>query len=293
MADKVKKPKKDKVKKEKIKKEKPDKNKGGQTADGGDSSGGEGKSPKGGGGILFSIISLLSALVIIVVVLSGFLFLIIKMNLLGVADTYKEPISKVPLLNLALPVVAEPEVVTIQKVTKENEALQKENANLVKREEGMLTELEELRKFKDEYTAKMMVAEEKERSLTQQVTALETDKKKYEDTRYEIDRMVAEGDKEGFAKYFETVDPTVAREIYAQIIKEQSIAGDAKDFIKLYEAMDPAVTAGIFEEMGQSRMDLIVECLKGMKRETTTEILTAMSKEFATAVTLRLADAFS
>jgi len=251
---------------------------------------GERKSSKFGG-ILFAIISLLSALIIIAVVLFGFTFVLIRMNLMGVADTYKDAIRKTPLLNLALPVErpSDPKEMAFEDLLKAYSALEKENADLKSREEIALAELERLRKFEDEYQARMMVNDEKTLELEKQIADLEAQKKKTDETRYEIERMVAEGNKEGFADYFETVEPAVAREIYAQIVQEKNVGEEAKEFIKLIEGVEPSVAAGIFEAMGTGRVDLIAECLRGMKKDIAAEVLAAMSKEFAAAVTLRMA----
>ena len=247
----------------------------------------------GGGSVLFSIISLLSALIVIAVVLFGSLFILIRMNVMGVADTYKESISKVPLLNLALPADEELEEVTVETLSRDIEALKKENADLKKREEIALTELERLRKVEDEFEARMLVNDEKTRSLEKQVADLEADRKRIEEVKYEVERMIAEGDKEGFSEYFDMVEPAIAREIYAQIIQDQKVTGEARDFIKLYEGVEAKTTASIFEEMGLSRLDLIVECLRNMKKDVASEIISEMSVEFAAAVTLRLASALS
>ena len=286
MADKEKKRKEKKEKKTKPGKEK---RSGRQSGDGSFDSGGGGSR---GGGVLFSIISLLSALVIIFVVLFGSIFILVRINLMGVADTYKESIQRVPLLNFALP-AEEAEEITFEDLMKENNALKKEIADLVRREEYSTSELERLRKFEDEYQARLMVNEEKTQNLEKQIADLQAEKRKMEETKYEIERIVAEGDKEGFAEYFEMVEPSIAREIYAQIIQEQKLTSEARDFIKLYEAVEPEKTAEIFEEMGLTRLDLIVECLWGMKKDIATEIISAMSVEFATAVTLRMAGSFS
>ena len=282
MADKVKKPK--KAKKDKTKKGKLDQ-KGKRI----ESEASYSSESSKGGGVIFSIISLLSALIIIAVVLFGSLFILIKMNVMGVADTYKDSIAKVPLLNLALPVEEEAEEVTFETLQRDVNALRKENDSLKQREELSLAELERLRKFEDEYEARMMVTDERTRSLEQQVATMEAEKRRTDEARYEIERMVAEGDKDGFAEYFEMVEPSVARDIYSQIMQEKKASDEANEFIKLYEGIEAKTTAEIFEEMGLSRLDLVVECLRGMKRDIASEIISEMSVEYAAAVTLRLA----
>ena len=284
MADKVKKPK--KVKEKKVKKSK----RGGEGAE---SSSFAEESEKKGGGILFAIISLISALLVIAVVLLGCLFFVIKTNLMGVSDTYRDAIVKVPLINLALPqeeVESEPGNMTFEELVKRYETLESEKNALEVQEKKLLSDMEELRKFQDEYNGLVIVNEEKTSTLEKRVADLEAEKKMLEDRKYEVERLIAEGDKDGFAKYFETVSPEVAQEIYAQIVRGNQTNAEAKEFIKLYETMDTSASAEIFEKLGTERLDLIAETLRGMKRDIAVEILAGMSPEFAAAVTLRLAN---
>ena len=284
MADKVKKPK--KVKEKKVKKSK----RGGEGAE---SSSFAEEGAKKGGGILFAIISLISALLVIAVVLLGCLFFVIKTNLMGVSDTYRDAIEKVPLINLALPqeeIESVPENMTFEELVKRCETLESEKKALEDQEKKLLSDMAELRKFQDEYNGLVIVNEEKTGALEKRVADLEAEKKMLEDRKYEVERLIAEGDKEGFARYFETVSPEVAQEIYAQIVRGNQTNAEAKEFIKLYETMDTSASAEIFEKLGTERLDLIAETLRGMKRDIAVEILAGMSPEFAAAVTLRLAN---
>ena len=284
MADKVKKPK--KVKEKKVKKNK-------KTGEGVELSSFSDESAKKGGGFLFAIISLISALLVIAVVLLGCLFFVIKTNLMGVSDTYRDAIEKVPLINLALPqeeIESEPGNMTFEELVKKYETLESEKKALEVQEKKLLSDMEDLRKFQDEYNGLVIVNEEKTSALEKRVADLEAEKKMFEDRKYEVERLIAEGDKEGFAQYFETVSPEVAQEIYAQIVRGNQTNAEAKEFIKLYETMDTSASAEIFEQLGTERLDLIAETLRGMKRDIAVEILAGMSPEFAAAVTLRLAN---
>jgi hypothetical protein len=249
----------------------------------------------GGSGILFAIASLLSALLIIAVVLAGFMFFILKMNVLGVADTYREAIEKVPLLNLALP-APEGEETKLEEMSAEElagriQSLESENAALAAEKTQSQAEIERLRKFEDEYNALLLVNDEKAASLKKQSDELAAEKKRLEDMSYDLGRMAAEGDREGFAKYFESVSPETAQEIYAQIVQQRQAADQNKEFIKMIEAVDTKATAAIFESLGNARLDLIVETLKSMKRDLAAEIIAQLTPELAASVTTRLAAA--
>ena len=246
---------------------------------------------KKGGGILFALISLLSALLVIALVIFGSLFFILKMNFLGVADTYRDAVEKIPILNMALPKedTITPENTTFEELLQKNRELENQNGKLASEGNTYLAEIERLKKFENEYQSLILINDEKTSALEKQISVLEADKKKLEDMKYTVERMVAEGDKEGFAAYFEIVSPEVSKEIYAQVLQEQKMSAEAKSFIKLYETLDTKATAQIFETLGNSKLDMIADVLKGMKRETAAEILAAMSPEFSAALTLRLA----
>ncbi|MDR1440692.1 MAG: hypothetical protein LBJ10_12080 [Clostridiales bacterium] len=250
---------------------------------------------KQGGGAVFAIVSLLSALLIIAVVLAGFMFFILKMNVMGVADTYREALEKVPLLNLALP-PKEGESPALEEMAPEDLAemvrkLEADKAALESQKAQADAEIERLRKFEDEYNALVLVNNEKTDSLQRQSDALAAEKKTLEEMRYELERLAAEGDTAGFAKYFEGVSPEVAQEIYAQIMQQQQAGEQSKDFIKMIEAVDTKATAAIFESLGNARIDLIVETLKSMKRDIAAEIIAQLTPALAASVTTRLAGA--
>jgi flagellar motility protein MotE (MotC chaperone) len=255
----------------------------------------DGKQKGGGGGAVFAIVSLFSALVIIAAVLAGFLFFILRTNLMGVADTYREAIEKVPLLNLALPAQegAEPELeeLSAEELAGMVRQLESEKAALAEEKARSDDEVARLRKFEDEYNALLLVNNEKTASLQRQSDELAAEKKSLEDMRYELERLAAEGDSEGFAKYFEGVSPEVAQEIYAQVVQQQQAGEQSKDFIKMIEAVDTKATAAIFETLGSARIDLIVETLRSMKRDIAAEIIAQLTPELAASVTTRLAGA--
>jgi flagellar motility protein MotE (MotC chaperone) len=248
-----------------------------------------------GGGVAFAIVSLFSALLIIAVVLSGFLFFILKMNLMGIADTYREALAKVPLLNLALPAAEgeeqKLEEMSVEELVAANKSLESENAALEAQKAQSDAEIERLRKFEDEYNALVLVNNEKSASLQKQGDELAAEKKRLEDMSYDLERKAAEGDAEGFAKYFEGVSPEVAQEIYAQVVQKRQESEQSKEYIKLIESMDAKATAAIFESLGVGRIDLIADTLKGMKRDAAGEIIAQLSPALAASVTTRLAGA--
>lgn len=248
-----------------------------------------GNKEKKGGGVIFAIVSLLSALLVIVAVLGGFLFFIVKMNAFGVADIYKDQIAKVPLLNLALPKVEpEPSEMTLEELLAKYESTEAEKTKLQGDLDSANSQIEDLSKAKSEFDAQTMVYNEKTAQLQQQIATFEANKKQLEDMKYDLDRIVATGDKAAFATYYEGVSPEVAQEIYAQIIQEKKSDDELKKFRKLFETIDTKTSAQIIETLGPNRIDFITETLAALKKEITAEIISNLSPELAAQVTLRL-----
>ena len=248
-------------------------------------------SEKSGGGFLFAVVSLLSALLVIGVVVAGFIFLVVKMNVLGVADTYRDAIEKTPVLNLALAPEEkdDPNEMTFEELLAvydlsiaENNTLQQEISTANKR-------IEELSQAKSEFDAQIMINNEKTEQLQQQLLAHEANKKQLDDMKYDLDRIIATGDKEAFAAYFERVSPEVAQEIYAQIVQEQKTDDEKRQFIKLFEALETKSSAEIIETLGYTRIEFITDTLGSIKKDVAADIIANLTPELAAQVALRLA----
>jgi hypothetical protein len=254
--------------------------------------GNAGASPDGGksGGVIYSAAALLSALLVIAFVIGGFLFFIVKADVFGVSDTYRDSIEKIPVLSLALPEIAkiDPSDMTFEELVAKFEAEAGKNDALSAEIDAANDRIEELSQAKSEFDAMTLVLEEKNSQLERQVALLEANKKELDDMRYDVERTVASGDKAAFAKYYESVSPEVAQEIYAQALQEEKGDEEKKRFIKLFETLDTKTSAQIIETLGPSRIDFITETLNAVKRDIAAEIIGQLNAELAAQVTLRL-----
>ncbi|MDR3119898.1 MAG: hypothetical protein LBU58_00955 [Clostridiales bacterium] len=252
-----------------------------------------GESQKKGGGLVFAAVSLLSALLVIGAVLAGFLFFILRMNVLGVADTYRDAIEKVPVLNLALPKQegeeADPAQMTFEDLVKRYDATVADKEKLEKDIEAANARVEELSRAKSEFDAQALINNEKTAQLEKKVADLEAEKKQLDDMKYDLERIAAEGDKAAFAKYFEGVSPEVAQEIYAQVMQEQKKSDETAEFLKTFQTLDTKAASQILETLGAVRIDFITETLRGLKRDIAADIIAQLTPELAAQVTLRLA----
>jgi len=245
---------------------------------------------KKGGGFLFAVVSLLSAILVIGAVLAGFLFMIVKINALGVADTYRDSIANIPVLNLALPKEekADPAEMTFPELLAVYETKIAENDELKDEIDNANRRIEELSQAKSELDARIMINDEKTDQLLQQVLTYEANKKQLDDLKYELDRIIANGDKEAFARFYEVVNPEVAQVIYTQIVQEEKSGEEKTKFIKLFQSIDTKVSAEIIETLGSGRIDFITDTLAALKRDVAAEIIANLTPELAAQITLRL-----
>jgi len=78
---------------------------------------------------------------------------------------------------------------------------------------------------------------------------------------------LVQADKEGFKEFYEKMNEKLAQSLYEEILKEEKANEKAKEFAQIYEKMDTKAAAKIFEELGDSQLDLVVETLRNMKKD--------------------------
>lgn len=243
------------------------------------------KKEKKKSGMLFAILTLVTAILVILAVTGGTFYLVIHNNVNGLADKYGNNIKNIPLLRLALPktvVVDEFENLDRDQLLKLYKESKAQNEELTKQLEEVNKLNKELEKYKteaDRFTA------ENERAKAEN----EKERAELEEYKKKIDELVANGDKEGFADYFVKINSETAEKVYKAVMEEKKADDAAKQFAQLYEKMDTGSSAKIFEQLGTEKLDLISYTLKNMKKDVAAEILAEMSKEFATKVTEKLA----
>ena len=242
------------------------------------------------GGALFAIVSLLSALLVIGAILAGSLFFIVKMNVLGVADTYRDSIERVPVLNLALPEaeITDPKEMSFEDLLTAYDSSISENERLKIDMDSANKRIEELSRAKSEFDAQIMINDEKTAKLEQQLLAHEANKKQLDEMKYDLERAAATGDKEAFAKYYELVSPEVAQEIYSQIIQSEKNDDEKRRFIKLFETLDTKASAEIIETLGSARIEFISDTLRSIKKDIAADIIAQLNPNLGAQITLRL-----
>jgi flagellar motility protein MotE (MotC chaperone) len=236
------------------------------------------------------LVPILITLAVIIIVLTGMLFLIIHNNVNGLADKYREGISGVPLLSSFLP---SKDTVSLDKLSKKelvdkyNEILA-EKTELVSKLEKADNDIEKLKKTEDEYNKMKSEIDGTKSDLKAQQAELDKKKSELDDYKKQIDTIIANGDTKAFSQYYEKVDPDTAKQIYADIVKQDQTDAQVKKFAQLYATMDASSAAQIFEKMGSTKIDMIAETLMAMNKEASSAILAAMTPSFSAKLTEKL-----
>lgn len=249
------------------------------------------KQQKKGNNLLFGLFTLLTAIVIIVGILGGVFYYIVHNNINGVGERYRKQLQGVPILSLALPPLKDPEdpkYLTDDQIKEKYNELRKTKADLQSKLDAANQTIKELQKYKDEYTQLQQEDAKLKTDMQAQKDQLATQQKQLANDTEKLNQVIASGDKSGFKAYFEKVDTATAQKIYTQVMQEQKASAEVEKTAKLYESMDPTAAAGIFEQMGNAKIDLTVQILKNMKKETASEIIASMTAPFASTVTEKL-----
>ena len=242
-------------------------------------------------GIVFSVITIFSVILVIALIFVGTFYIVIHNNVNGLAERYRKSIQNIPLAKLALPVAPDPldpRYMTNSEIKDKYTEFRKANADLRKQLDESAKKLQDLQKYKDEYDA--FKAENEKAALDSKTKEAELNARQtqLDELKAKIDALIASGDKEGLKQYFETLDPATAKQVYAEVVKQQQVDANTKKFAQVYAAMDASAATQIFEKLGNSQMDIIAQTLKAMSKENSSAILAAMTPDFAAKVTQKL-----
>lgn len=215
-------------------------------------------------------------LAIIVIWLVVFVALI-KYDLGGFGSKVLYPVLKdVPVVKYILPEVEEAEedseypYATMGEATAEIERLEKE---LEKAKQSQVSESEVVK----ELTAEV-----------ERLQVFETNQVEFEREKSEFYEQVVFADNapdvSEYQKYYESIEPEYAADLYKQVIEQVQYDEDVKEYAKAYAEMKPAKAAGIFEAMTDD-LQLAAQILENMSADSRGAILGAMDPTVAARIT--------
>jgi flagellar motility protein MotE (MotC chaperone) len=232
-------------------------------------------------GLGSKILSFIIILAIIVIWLAIF-GLLIKYDVGGFGSTVLRPVLKdVPVVNRILPEVSD------ETTAAENSYPYNNLSEAMERINELETELAAA-KGTNTSNANYVAGLEKE---IQRLKTFEQNQLAFEAEKDAFDRDVVFNDKapdiEEYKKFYESIDPDNAAELYKEVIEQLQTTEQIKKQAEMFAAMKPANAAAIFNGM-TGDLDLVTQILETMDSKKAALILAAMDTNMAEKVTKKM-----
>lgn len=217
----------------------------------------------------------------IIVIWIAILAVLIHFDVGGFGSTVMQPILKdVPYVNKILPKTEEEETKT-KEDSKYPYKTVDEAVAYIKELEKELADAKESNSENDAYVADLeaQAAQWKEYKENEQ---------KFEEEKAKFYKEVVFSDQapdiNEYKKYYESIDPQNAENLYKQVIEQQEKDDDMSDYVKAYSQMKPKQAAAIFDTMTDN-LELVAKILSAMKADARGDILGNMNTDTAAKVT--------
>ena len=217
----------------------------------------------------------------IIVIWIAILAVLIHFDVGGFGSTVMQPILKdVPYVNKILPKTEEEETKT-KEDSKDPYKTVDEAVAYIKELEKELADAKESNSENDAYVADLeaQAAQWKEYKENEQ---------KFEEEKAKFYKEVVFSDQapdiNEYKKYYESIDPQNAENLYKQVVEQQEKDDDMSDYVKAYSQMKPKQAAAIFDTMTDN-LELVAKILSAMKADARGDILGNMKTDTAAKVT--------
>lgn len=227
---------------------------------------------------------LLSAVLIfmIIIVWLAAMVILIKLDVGHFGSRILRPVLKdVPVINMILPAASDDEAANETSLPYKNLA-------------EALAQIDAL-------NATVAANQEKIQSMTEQIQekdneivrlkGFEDDQERFVQLKNEFYNEVVYGnsapDADTYIKWYESIDPDAAEEIYRQVVAQQQASSEIKDLATTYAEMEPASAAKILETM-KGDLDTVTKIMQEMASSDRAEIMAEMDPDFAANITKKL-----
>ncbi len=227
---------------------------------------------------------LLSAVLIfmIIIVWLAAMVILIKLDVGHFGSRILRPVLKdVPVINMILPAASDDEAANETSLPYKNLA-------------EALAQIDAL-------NATVAADQEKIQSMTEQIQekdneivrlkGFEDDQERFVQLKNEFYNEVVYGnsapDADTYIKWYESIDPDAAEEIYRQVVAQQEASSEIKDLATTYAEMEPASAAKILETM-KGDLDTVTKIMQEMASSDRAEIMAEMDPDFAANITKKL-----
>lgn len=222
--------------------------------------------------------------IIIVLVWLAIFGVLIKLDVGGFGSSILRPLLKnVPVVNKILPSASD------SQVAYENDYPYKSLEDAIAKIDELEAENKKLTENKktDSQTIKELKAEVK------RLKVFEKNQTAFEKRVKEFDENVVFNDSapsiEEYKKYYESINPTTAEEIYRQVVEQLQYSDAIQEKADIYSKMKPAAAASILQNM-TADIDLVAKMLLCMKPDQSSLILAQMNSTMAAKITKKMFD---
>jgi flagellar motility protein MotE (MotC chaperone) len=226
-----------------------------------------------------SKVALVFVTLIIIIIWLAILALLVKMDVGGFGSTVLAPVLKdVPYINKILPATDESELGTED--TEYPYQTLDEAVAYIKELELELQTAQEGSSENSAYVAQL----ESEVAKLQQYEQNEAD---FENEKAQFYEEVVFNDKapdiSEYQKYYESIDPANAEELYKEVVQQEQTSQELTDYVSTYSQMKPKEAAAIFDTMTDN-LELVAKILNQMDRQSAANILGKMDSQTAAKV---------
>ena len=217
----------------------------------------------------------------IIVIWIAILAVLIHFDVGGFGSTVMQPILKdVPYVNKILPKTEEEETKT-KEDSKYPYKTVDEAVAYIKELEKELADVKESNSENDAYVADL-------EAQAAQWKEYKDNEQKFEEEKAKFYKEVVFSDQapdiNEYKKYYESIDPQNAENLYKQVVEQQEKDDDMSDYVKAYSQMKPKQAAAIFDTMTDN-LELVAKILSAMKADARGDILGNMKTDTAAKVT--------
>ena len=217
----------------------------------------------------------------IIVLWIAILAVLIHFDVGGFGSTVMQPILKdVPYVNKILPKTEEEETKT-KEDSKYPYKTVDEAVAYIKELEKELADAKESNSENDAYVADL-------EAQAAQWKEYKDNEQKFEEEKAKFYKEVVFSDQapdiNEYKKYYESIDPQNAENLYKQVVEQQEKDDDMSDYVKAYSQMKPKQAAAIFDTMTDN-LELVAKILSAMKADARGDILGNMKTDTAAKVT--------
>lgn len=217
----------------------------------------------------------------IIVIWLAILAVLIHFDVGGFGSTVMQPILKdVPYVNKILPKTEEEETKT-KEDSKYPYKTVDEAVAYIKELEKELADAKESNSENDAYVADL-------EAQAAQWKEYKDNEQKFEEEKAKFYKEVVFSDQapdiNEYQKYYESIDPQNAENLYKQVVEQQKKDDDMSDYVKAYSQMKPKQAAAIFDTMTDN-LELVAKILRAMKADARGDILGNMKTDTAAKVT--------